>query len=72
MTVNVPAPKMGPVTEEELGAIVEWYESPHEDHSLRSSLDRSLDNAGVPNSRALASYVLVRALRAGVKLEDLL
>jgi hypothetical protein len=60
------APKMGPVTEEELAALEKWRSTTPKDPSLETSLEmvRAWERAG--------AYTFIRALRAGVKLEDLL
>ena len=60
------APKMGPVTEEERAAIEKWRTVNYGDMSLARSLD------SVRAWERPATYILVRALRAGVPLEKLL
>ena len=62
------APTMGPITEEELAAIAEADVSRCGDDELWNSLDE----LAIPDSKTLAFYILVRARRAGAKLEDLL
>ena len=66
MTVSAPAPKTGPVTEEERAAIEKWRSTTPTDPSLETSLDmvRAWERAG--------AYTFIRALRAGVPLEKLL
>ena len=64
MTVNSPAPKTGPMSGGEIEAFEKWVRSSYADLSLASS---------VASCRVgPAAYLLVRALRAGVKIEDLL
>ena len=61
------APKMGPVTEEEKAAVRAWWATvPPTDVELSESL------AADPLPHHLANYVIIRARRAGAKLEDLL
>jgi hypothetical protein len=61
------APKMGPITEEERQAVLKWDGLLAEDTQLQDSIAEEETLWGIT-----ASYVLVRALRAGAKLEDLL
>ena len=62
------APRKGEVTDEELAAVAEADVSRCGDDELWNSLDE----LAIPISKTLALYILVRARRAGAKLEDLL
>ena len=66
MTVNSPAPKMGPVTKKELSELSRWRRGDIMDGRLWKSL-----TASVTQNPPMV-YLLVRALRAGVPLEKLL
>ena len=57
---------MGPVTEEEKAAFEKWCSAALGDPSLAGSL------GSVREQERSAAYILVRARRAGAKLEDLL
>ena len=63
--MSAPAPKMGPATDDELAAIRRWRDGWLTDNKLWNSLP------GVSLSLS-SEYIIVRALRAGVPLEDLL
>ena len=58
--------KMGPITKGEWRAILTWERSLTGDIQLRDSIVEE-----DTSERVWSSYVLVRALRAGVRLEDL-
>ena len=59
------APTMGPITEEEKAAVLRWLDSACRDPALLASTDAM-------DIQSELGYVLVRARRAGAKLEDLL
>ena len=63
--MSAPAPKMGKVSDVELAAIRRWPDGWLTDNALWNSLP------GLGSTQAY-EYILVRALRAGVRLEDLL
>ena len=60
------APRMGPITEEERAAIEKWRATNYKDMPLARSLE------SVRAWERSATYILIRACRAGAKLEDLL
>jgi hypothetical protein len=66
MIVNSPAPKKGPPSGAERREIEKWWMAEYRDKYLARSLE---EHALVERP---ASYLLVRALRAGVPLEKLL
>ena len=63
------APTMGPITEEERRLILAWHDTGSKDIQCRDSI---IDEDTLWESEIRGAYVLVRALRAGAKLEDLL
>jgi hypothetical protein len=62
---GVPTPTAGSITEEEKAAVLRWLDSACCDPTLLASIDAM-------DIQSELAYVLVRALRAGAELGDLL
>lgn len=65
-SVSAPALKTGPVSDDEMAAYVGWLTDTFEDVSLARSCGMRREG------ERSTLYLFVRALRAGVRLEDLL
>ena len=70
-SVSAPAPKMGPVSDVEKAEIKRYWRSWKNGILLDAALRDSLP-IDTYDLYAAAEYTLIRAIRAGVKLEDLL